>query len=513
MNKLGLRGEILIAFALVTLFAIGLNTIVVLQLDGLLLARERARESETVARLAASSLRDGADAASLHALRLRIPGVLAAQVIDASGEMVLEEGAAPSNAAPPDVNRARMLGETHATPVGLLLGGGQLVSLVTPLGDARRPGPALVLWREVGSGDAGTRRSRRLTILYVALDALIAGSFGWYLIARSVVGPLRRLADATREVTGGNLAVRVPPAGRNELGDLARDFNAMTASLGEKESALARQVVELKKANESLRSAREEVVQSEKLASVGRLAAGVAHELGNPIGAVMGYVSTMLRGPGKNPEEDAEMLRRIDREMKRVDRIIRDLLDFARPRSEDASTFDVEGAVDAALAIVGVQRSFAAVEVERIRGASGTVRGDAHRLQQVVVNLLINAADAVEASKTRRITVETFAAEFPAAPARRRDDPPVPAGPAIGLRVSDTGTGIAPQQMPMLFDPFFTTKEPGRGTGLGLAISRTIVESMGGRIAVESTPGQGAAFTVLLPSLGHPPEAPNAASG
>jgi len=122
-------------------------------------------------------------------------------------------------------------------------------------------------------------------------------------------------------------------------------------------------------------------------------------------------------------------------------------------------------------------------------------------MQQVLVNLLLNAADAMESQPVRRVVVRTFATEFPPAPpARRRaGDREPPSGAAVGLSVADTGPGIDPAHLPALFDPFFTTKEPGKGTGLGLAISRTIVESMGGTISAANGPQGGAVFTVLLP--------------
>lgn len=484
--RLGLRGEILIAFALVTLFAIGLNTVVVWRLNQLLLRRERLAEGRMAARLTAAAIGERpVDAATAERIVRTVPGVMAVAFFDAGGSERARFGA-PFSIPPADLMETLRLRETRAEE-----GEGRMIRIATPAAEG-----AMVLWMEVGSTREAVARSVRIALAYVAMNALIAGSFGWYLISRTVVRPVRRLVDATRRVAGGDLGARVPPAGNDELSDLARDFNRMTETL-------AGRLADLRNANESLKAAREEVVRSEKLASVGRLAAGVAHELGNPVGAVTGYVSAMIRSlPAGDTSEDGEMLRRVDREMKRVDRIIRDLLDYARPHEEARHALDVDEIVDGALAIVGVQKAFKQVALERVKG-EGAKRslGDAHRLQQVVVNLLINAADAVESARERRIVVETAYTEFPAMPheRRRREDGAAPAGPAIAIRVRDSGEGIAPEHLPLLFDPFFTTKEPGRGTGLGLAIARPVVESMGGRILVESAPGHGATFTVLLP--------------
>lgn len=489
--RLGLRGEILIAFALVTLFAIGLNTVVVWRLNQLLLRRERLDEARTAARLTVAALGDHqADAETAERIVRTVPGVMAVVFLDPSSAERARFGASfpiPST----DVNGALRLRETRAAE-----GEGRIIRVATPAA-----GGAMVLWMEVGSSREAVTRAMRIALAYVAMNAFIAGSFGWYLISRTVVRPVRRLVEATRRVAGGDLAARVPAGGNDELSDLARDFNRMTETL-------AGRLADLREANESLKAAREEVVRSEKLASVGRLAAGVAHELGNPVGAVTGYVSTMIRSlPAGDTSEDGEMLRRIDREMKRVDRIIRDLLDYARPREETRAPIDVDDVVDGALAVVGVQKAFKRISIERERG-EGAKRslGDPHRLQQVVVNLLINAADAVESASERRIVIETVRTEFPVIPheRRRREDGAAPAGPAVAVRVRDTGEGIAAEHLPLLFDPFFTTKEPGRGTGLGLAIARPIVEAMGGRLLVTSTRGHGSTFEVLLPLVSEP---------
>ena len=489
----GLAWSVTVTFLVLAGFSIGLNSIVAWRMNAVVLGGEDARTAREVVRTAALMMRSASDDAGVL---LRDMGATAVIAVDAQGRVVSQAGAQPEPLDPRDtgVLGAIRIGSTTVDRRGTL--GGPMIRIVAPVASLSAPGGALVVWvRPTGAGDA--ERARRLSVAYATLNAVVVGFLGWYLVTRSIVRPVRRLSTATRSLAAGDLGVRVRMEGFGELESLARDFNAMT-------EALQRKLGELEEANRSLRAAREEVIQAEKLASVGRLAAGVAHELGNPVAAVTGYVSMLLRGREEAQDADSDVLRRIDREMKRVDRIIRDLLEYARPREQTETSLDVNGVVEGAIAIVSGQKGFKGIELEKKLEATSPVKGDPHRLSQVLVNLLINAADAVEASPERRIRVETSETEFPtpAEPRRRSGEEP-PRGPAVCIRVTDSGSGLSGTARDRVFEPFFTTKQ--KGTGLGLAISRTIVESMGGLIEAQQAPGgTGASFLVLLPPAGAP---------
>lgn len=499
---LGLRGELFLAFVIVTLFAIGVNTLVLWRVGSALQERERLESAAAIARALAGTLKADADRSALVQVVADVPGLRGVALYDPQRRLVKAAGTVPST--PP-----REVGT-------VLLLGGEVLAVTSPEGDtvavaswggAAALGAVAVWTREQHDGGI-VRRARRLTLAYVALDALLAGLLGWYLVSRLVIEPVRRLAAATRRVSAGERGVRVAVASANELGSLAHDFNRMTRALAAQEDALGRQLLELRAANVRLEKAREQVARSEKLASVGRLAAGVAHELGNPVAAVTGYVSALLRGRDGSEAGDVEMLRRVEKETKRIDRIIRDLLDFARPHAEAPQAIALEEIVDGALAIAALHKAYRNVELRRVRGSPPAVLADPHRLQQVLVNLLVNALDALDGVAAPVLTVETGATTFPEAPGerRRKDDEPPPEGPASFVRIRDNGPGIPPENLDAIFDPFFTTKPPGRGTGLGLAIARQSVEAAGGSILVESGSGAGSAFTVLLPPL--PPASP-----
>jgi signal transduction histidine kinase len=268
------------------------------------------------------------------------------------------------------------------------------------------------------------------------------------------------------------------------LGRLGVAFDRMGARLAEERRTVEAQVAKLRDANRSLAEARESAVRQEKLATVGRLAAGVAHEIGNPLAALLGYM-TVLRG---RPEarQLTPYVEPMEREAKRIDRILRDLLDFARPSRGNAgpAMASLPRTIERTLRLLEPQKRFHGVETHLdVPPDLPAVPADEHQLGQVLVNLLLNAADAMGGKGQ---------VDFHAWVENGR----------VVLTMRDTGPGIPAEHLPQLFDPFFTTKPPGEGTGLGLAICHSLVESFGGTIAAANTPGGGAEFRIALPIAG-----------
>lgn len=313
----------------------------------------------------------------------------------------------------------------------------------------------------------------------VAIHAVVAGGiivvFGLVLFRRSLLRPLDALREGTRRIAGGEAGVRVSEDAPAEIAELARGFNAMSVALTSYRGRTAEQLARLEAANAQLQAAQEALVRSEKLASVGRLAAGLAHELGNPLAAVRGYVELLAADP---PAGQEEVVRRCQIEAERMHALLRNLLDFARVEAREVAEVDVPELLREASRTVGPQAAFRGIRVESFADPGLTVRGETAKLHQVLVNLLLNAADA--GARTIRL-----------------DATAEPDG--VAIRCADDGGGIAPGDLPRLFEPFFTTRAPGKGTGLGLAIAHRVVEQHGGRIAVHSEPGQGAVFTLHFP--------------
>lgn len=354
------------------------------------------------------------------------------------------------------------------------------LDLVIALGDP--PGNTLQMRFSLDSLVAQVHRAQRLVLIYVILYGAVLSLFGIYVLNRNVVTPVRRLRTATAGVAAGDLATIEAGQGPGEIRDLAADFNSMVEALQLSRAETTAHIASLEAANRALRQARDEVVRAEKMASVGHLAAGMAHEIGNPLAAAIGYLSILKEDIADPAQRD--LAERSLQEAGRIDRLVRDLLDYAAPARMTDEPFDPLEAVRDAVALLETQGAMDTVEfIDHAPERLGEVRMDRNRFLQVCVNLLLNARDAMPGGGSI-----TFAASR--------------SGEQLHLRVADTGSGMAPEQLSRIFDPFFTTKDPGKGRGLGLAVCQRLVSEAGGAIEVRSAPGQGSTFTLRLPLAG-----------
>ena len=344
-----------------------------------------------------------------------------------------------------------------------------------------------VLLIAVGLPLAARGALRPTVLAWLAVGSVIVGlSLGVLLLFRAVARPVDRLLTAAERLGSGaaELPILQPPGevSSHGLPRAAVAFERIAAALSEERGRLAAKVAELQQSNSALAEARESLTRSEKLATVGQLAAGVAHEVGNPLGAIGGYASlarARLAGGGGDPEV-IDWIERIETEVRRIDRIVRELLDFARPSGVAPGPVDVGAAVEGALRLARVQPRFQGVDVELDMPSDlPPVRAEEGRLAQLFLNLLLNAGDAMGGSGRVRIRASKEAG-------------------AVVVVVADSGPGIPPGDLGRVFDPFFTTKPPGEGTGLGLAVCHGIAESFGGVISVANGEGAGAVFTLRL---------------
>lgn len=347
---------------------------------------------------------------------------------------------------------------------------------------------------------AEVRTLVNVTLLLAAIDIAVLVLFGGVFLDRSVISPVRKLASAAEKVAAGDYSLRVEAVEGNEVGQLAASFNRMVEGILE--------------AQERLRRSEKETFRSDKLATVGRLAAGVAHEVGNPLMAIRGYAEHLLKHrPGE--EETAECLGKVVEETRKMENIVRGLLSVASPGGGREGATDVNAVVRETLDMLSYRNLFRGVKVETALGDPPRAAIVEDRFRQVLLNLVINAVDAMEGNGVLTVTTGVIDGWSPGQRSslrRRSTDPPdmdgtplrapgaLP-GKGVALSVTDTGGGIPAADLPLLFDPFFTTKEPGKGTGLGLSVSRTIVEGAGGEIRAESEEGKGATFLVVLPPV------------
>ncbi|HEY3449222.1 MAG TPA: ATP-binding protein [Myxococcales bacterium] len=353
-------------------------------------------------------------------------------------------------------------------------------------------GGSVTVERVGGVQEQGSATS--LLAAYILLGTLFTFVFGTVLLNRLIARPLDKLASAAERI--GRLELDDPlGGGAPTLGRLGGAFERMATSLKEERARVTAQITELERLNRQLGEARDSLVRSEKLATVGRLAAGVAHEVGNPLGAILGYLEL---AKSKAPAEVVEYLARIDQQVARIDRTVRELLDFSRPGPQDGALgpVNLREAVDAAVRLASVQQRLKHVEFDVQLPEALAVVAEPHHLGQVLVNVLLNAGDAMNGEG--RVEVRATTLEPP--PARRASDPPPVK--RVELALVDSGPGIQPSDLPRIFDPFFTTKDPGAGTGLGLAICHRIMETFGGEIRAGNRPEGGAVFTLVFREAG-----------
>lgn len=327
-------------------------------------------------------------------------------------------------------------------------------------------------------------RSRTLFLGYFALDFILLLGLGAFILRRIVVAPLERLLKATERVIDGDYSHQLQPHGSIEIAGLADSFNFMQMTLKERRDEVDDHLRSLKAANQALQESRLETLRSEKMASVGLLAAGMAHEIGTPLAGIIGY-SGILAEELAGDTEKSDYLRRITEDAGRIDRLVKDLLNYARPVKPEIEQIDVSEFLEDLFAMLERQGVFKRIEPHlRIAADLPTLYLDRHQLLQVLMNLVMNARDAMPDGGELTITATAGDRE------------------SVLLEIADSGSGIAAENIERIFEPFFTTKEPGRGTGLGLAISARLIESFGGRIEVESAPDKGTKFRVRLPGVG-----------
>jgi len=334
-------------------------------------------------------------------------------------------------------------------------------------------------------------RAEKIILMYILFDGIVLVLFGFFLLSRYLVNPINKLIKMTETLSEGNLT-RIPLflSDKNEVGKLSAALNTLSDNLQKEKQKIDDQFKKLAEQNRQLKQARDEIIQAEKLASVGRLAAGIAHEIGNPVGIILGYIH-MLRDRDTRPADREDYLDRMEKETERVNRIIQDFLNYSRPGNQTFSDIDLNRVLREAVTLVSCQKDFNHIHpVFDLADTLPLIRADIKEIQQLLINLLLNARDAMPDGGTLTLgtALDTSAEED-----------------KICLTIADTGIGIPEKDRNKIFDPFFTTKTEGRGTGLGLSNVHRIVQSLQGTIECSSRPGKGTTFIIHIPVPGRKP--------
>ena len=332
---------------------------------------------------------------------------------------------------------------------------------------------------------------RRVSLIVTALLALLLGAVFWWVAKARVVRPVEALVQATRRVAHDELETEIHIDARGELGLLAASFNEMIRSLrrveGELQSLNEQLEAKVEERTGELRAAQDTLVRTEKLSSLGKLSASIAHEINNPLAGILTFAKLMIRTIEHGPVGEVErrtlvkQLALVQRETERCTAIVRNLLDFARERPLQLKNVDVNHVVDEVFSLVTNQTAILGVEVSKDLARVPMVEADFGQLRQAFINIVINGIEAIGKGGHLRVSTR-----------------PLPEENGVEIVFQDDGPGIPPELMQKIFDPFFTTKE--KGTGLGLSVVYGIVERHKGHVSVESEPGKGTRFTIRLPA-------------
>lgn len=464
MHGRGIQAEILVSLALVMATAIGLLAVFFFQahtkqLDRLVPLLGRALGDEA----RASAVVYGDTLATATWFRVEpgatpAPHVVTGQVLDAAG-LSLAKAAREKNEPLVQVGRPW-----------------EPIRFATPLAGSA-PGV-------VGVAVLPATVEGRIVVTLLVVDVCIFTWLGGYLLRRRVVSPLRQLAGTARAIEESGPGPRVAVEGVKEAVEVAEALSDMSEALERRNTDLEKAVADLQSANASLRRARDGLDRSERLAAVGTLAAGVAHEVGNPMGAVLAFIDLAQRDENLSEASRGYLGRAVQQGL-RVRQILGQLLDFSRPPRSTRVELDLHALAEQAVALVSAQKRYDAVSFE-VEGGPARAIADESIVAQILLNLVLNAADAV-ASVARprvRLSLVAFGDE------------------CVACRVEDNGPGISEGDAPQIFDPFFTTKPPGEGTGLGLANALRLAEELEGSLDYErgSSALGGACFVLRLPA-------------
>lgn len=342
----------------------------------------------------------------------------------------------------------------------------------------------------LASAERNVAESTRQVIIYTVLAILGVAVLISAFVRRMLGGPLRALTEGTHRLGSGELGYQIPLQSSGELQDLANSFNTMSSQIEEAHgeiNAWNRTLEErVEQKTRELSGAQEEMLRVERMASIGKLAAVVAHEINNPLAGILTYAKLLKKRLSKEAEPNAEnigMLDLMESESRRCGEIVKNLMTFARPTSMNMEPSDLNAVIDRCVRLVQHQLTLKNIELHLDLNAQlPAVRCDQGQIEQVILALVMNAIDALPNGGNLSLTSRKAAT-----------------AEAIQIEVRDDGVGMPRDVLAKMFEPFFTTKEHGRGLGLGLAISRNIVDRHGGRIEVVSEPSHGTTFTITLP--------------
>jgi len=353
-------------------------------------------------------------------------------------------------------------------------------SIIMPIRSGNNTGSVFV-YQPLNSFSNTIKSSQKLITAWIILFILVLAIFGYYLLSTTLVNPFQKLIDVTRSISKGVFPEDVNMGRIAEINQLYNALGNMHSEIESNKMELEKNIDDLEAANKTILKTQKELIASEKLASLGRLSAGVAHEIGNPLSAINGYVEILKKTEFLTEEQRQKYLDKILSEIERINTIIKTLLDYSRPKESRVKPNDMNEIIYEAKKILINQGIMKDIKVKlNLLDEPIPVKVDRYQMLQVLINLMLNSRDAMNG--TGKITISSFI---------DKDD-------NAEIDIEDNGPGIPGDMIDKIFDPFFTTKDPGAGTGLGLSISQRIIEQFKGTISVTSTEGIGTKFSIVF---------------
>ncbi|MDA2920238.1 ATP-binding protein [Desulfobacterota bacterium AH_259_B03_O07] len=355
--------------------------------------------------------------------------------------------------------------------------------IISPIMDSGRQVGVILLYQPLHSLEKEITSAQRIIAISILLNLVVIGVYGIYILSRRVVKPVHELIKATDDISRGKFPTNLHPGGVKEINQLQKALGNMYKEIENSKKSLKENIQALEESNRELVKTQKELIATEKLASLGKLGAGVAHEIGNPLSAIRGYVEILKKDYLKDDQKKEEFLDNIQKEVDRIDRIIRTLIDYSKPRDFELKEVDVNDVIMRSVDILNSQGLLKKTDLRLgLSDKPLTTKADYHQLSQVIINLLLNSKDAI--NEDGLIEIKSSQNH----------------NGTIQISMSDNGCGIPEEIIDKIFDPFFTTKDPGKGTGLGLSVSERILQRFNANISAESKPGSGSTFTITLPA-------------
>lgn len=335
------------------------------------------------------------------------------------------------------------------------------------------------------------RRIERLLFTYIIINTIVLTAVGVYQIGNITAKPLKKILKKTDSVNIDDISLKGVEG--SDFDKLSAAITVIVDDLTEKRKSLHKTVKDLESANSDLRRMQKDIIRAEKMASIGRLSAGLAHEIGNPVGIISGYLE-MLKQNGISDHDRMDFAVRADEELRRIDSIIRELMDYARPHERSKIRVSVHEMIkDLIRAYQGSKAIGKIIFYPELEAENDIIKADLDLLRQVFMNLILNSSDAIESSENRDKGAICIVTRNEIIPDSKRQD--------LIISFKDNGCGLPCEGFDNIFEPFFTTKPPGKGTGLGLSVSAMIIDDLGGKIEALGHGGEGAEMRITIPAL------------